>query len=73
VPVIRSRLRPGFVAVRCALAFGQRASRLMAVDVLFPDIGEPMAVRVGFLRWRGEPCIGDAESVATVPASDHNV
>ena len=73
MPVIRSRLRPCVVAVRCALAFGQRSCRLMAFEVLFPDIGEPMEVRVGFLRWRGEPCIGDAESVVTGPASDHNV
>lgn len=43
------------VAVASALALGETPSRLAGVEVLFPDIGDPVPVSLGFLRYRGEP------------------
>lgn len=71
--MIVARVRPSVMAVFCALEFGPQPCRLMGVRVRFPDIGQPVTEQVGFLRYRGEPVLGDAEPVAPGPTSDHHV
>lgn len=66
-------LRRSSVAVAAALAFGSHPSRLMAMRVHFPDIGQPVPDSFGFLRYPGEPIQGDAEPVLPGPTSDHNL
>lgn len=61
------------LAVRNALEFGGVPCRVMGWRVMFPDIGEPVVVEVGFLRYPGEPIQGEAEQVAAWAASGHNV
>lgn len=64
-------MKPVAVAVRNA--FEWRQDRLMALEMRFPDIGSPMVERLGFLRYTGEPCIGDPELLAGSSESGHNV
>lgn len=52
------------IAVRCALEFGAVPCRVMAFVWMFPDIGPPSVLKVGFLRYAGESVIGEAEQVA---------
>lgn len=66
-------VRRSVVAVGYALEFGARSVRVMALRVLFPDIGSPSVLGVGFLRYSGESILGEAESVGAVSASNHNL
>ena len=66
-------LHPAYVAVRSVLDFGVQRSRVIGIKTRFPDIGKPVPVEVGFLRYLGEPAVGDAESVAPGSTSNHNV
>lgn len=68
-----SRVRPSVIAVDLALQFGSQPFRLMGAEIRFPDIGRPVLEKVGFLRYQGEPCLGEAELVAPGPASDHSL
>ena len=67
------RVRPSVIAVACALQFGPEPCRLVGIQTRFPDVGYPTSEKVGFLRYPGEPILGDAEPVAAGPTSDHHV
>lgn len=71
--MIRARVRPSVVAVACAVQLGPVPCRLMAVQTLFPDVGQPVSEKIGFLRYSGESILGDAEPVAPGPTPDHNL
>ena len=68
-----ARMRPLSVAVALSIVVGPKPFRLMAIETRFPDIGDPVSERAGFLRYPGEPILGDAEPVAAGPTSDHHV
>lgn len=65
------RVKPVAVSVAAALSLGGQSSRLHAAQVHFPDIGLPVLDSVGYLRFAGEPVIGEAETVAPDSAPDH--
>jgi hypothetical protein len=68
----RCRLKFSAFAVSSALSIGPVPSRLVGVDVFFPDVGKPAPVSLGFLRYHGEPSPGDRSAAATAPLSDHS-
>lgn len=68
----RCRLKFSAVAVSSALSLGPVSSRLVGVEVFFPDVGQPTPDSLGFLRYGGEPSPGDRGPGATVPPSDHS-
>lgn len=55
------------VAVSSALTLGAVPNRLMGVEVFFPDIGSPVAVSLGFLRYSWEPSPDGEGKDATEP------
>ena len=65
------RQRLVHVAVQCVFRFGKTPCRVMGVQTFFPDIGVPVTEKVGYLRYPGEPFLGDVEPAATGPASGH--
>jgi hypothetical protein len=68
----RCRLKFSAVAVSSALSIGPVPSRLVGVEVFFPDVGQPSAGSMGILRYTGEPSSVDRGPGATVPPSDHS-
>lgn len=65
-------VKPSAVAVSFALARGSSPSRVVGIEVFFPDLGAPRLESLGFLRYSGEPSPGDRGTAATVPPSDHH-
>ena len=49
-----TQVRPAAVAVQSALDVGPVPHRLIGIRVRFPDIGSPVLVQVGLLRFPGE-------------------
>lgn len=68
-----TRICPAAVAVASCYPVTVTENRLIAVEVLFPDVGTPRAIRLGYLRYQGEPAPqGEVWEVAASHASNHD-